>query len=178
MAEGQRLARARWCAILLLFLEWDGSRPVSGIGYLPRVGPPTLRITVRPLLPKPFAAVVVPPLITPPPADSKAETMAKIPPATNSVANESTTETSSSGPLASLLPTSVKPNEARSDSASSAATVGAANDLLVVTPQMLIEYFRVPPGATNGPGVGVYLPVGFTPPLAPSASSQAIYRSP
>ena len=54
-----------------------------------------------------------------------------------------------------------------------------ADNLLVITPQMLAEYFKPFPGATNAGGVSVFLPVqvGFTPPTdkAPVAS-RATYK--
>jgi len=60
-------------------------------------------------------------------------------------------------------------------------TVGPASDLLLVTPQMLVEFFKPVPGVTNTAPLRVLVPmdVEFQPPLArPPASSQAIYRSP
>jgi len=60
-------------------------------------------------------------------------------------------------------------------------TVGPASDLLLVTPQMLGEFFKPVPGVTNTAPLRVLVPmdVEFQPPLArPPASSQAIYRSP
>lgn len=66
------------------------------------------------------------------------------------------------------------------------ATNAAASDVLVVTPQMLVEYFKADRAKTNTVNAvnvvnpAVYVPVGFTPP-APTAfaapSSSATYRS-
>ncbi|MBC8094599.1 MAG: hypothetical protein H7Y43_02190, partial [Akkermansiaceae bacterium] len=39
----------------------------------------------------------------------------------------------------------------------------AANELLIVSPQMLIDYFKPMAGSTNGAGVSVLMPVNFTP---------------
>jgi hypothetical protein len=54
----------------------------------------------------------------------------------------------------------------------------AASDLLVVSPQMLTEFFKPVGNETNSPGSeNVPVPVGFTPPSAPP-SSRATYNSP
>ncbi len=56
-----------------------------------------------------------------------------------------------------------------------------ASEMLFVTPQMLVEFFKPLPGSTNTGPVRVIVPVdiGFQPPLGqPTPSSQAIYRSP
>jgi hypothetical protein len=54
----------------------------------------------------------------------------------------------------------------------------SANDLLVVTPEMLVDYFKPGGNATNQPDSRVLAPVGFTPPPSvTSPSSQAIYIS-
>ena len=56
-----------------------------------------------------------------------------------------------------------------------------ASEMLFVTPQMLVEFFKPLPGSTNTAPVRVIVPVdiGFQPPLGqPTPSSQAIYRSP
>jgi hypothetical protein len=51
--------------------------------------------------------------------------------------------------------------------------------LLVVTPEMLVDYFKPNNNATNAANIHVLAPVNFTPPASASMpSSQAIYRSP
>lgn len=56
-----------------------------------------------------------------------------------------------------------------------------ASNLLVVTPQMLAEYFRVSPTvgtSSNASSPAVFVPVGFTPPTPVGLpSSQATYRT-
>jgi hypothetical protein len=53
-----------------------------------------------------------------------------------------------------------------------------ANDLLVITPEMLVDYFKPNNTATNSNNVRVVAPVEFTPPAtATMPSSQAIYQS-
>ena len=53
----------------------------------------------------------------------------------------------------------------------------AANELLIISPQMLIEYFRPQAGATNAP-VSAIVPVQFMP-ATPAAApeSRAIYKT-
>jgi hypothetical protein len=54
--------------------------------------------------------------------------------------------------------------------------VPTASDMLVISPQMLTEYFKPGPDGTNSPNtVIVPVPVGFTPPLA-TPSSKATYK--
>lgn len=63
-------------------------------------------------------------------------------------------------------------------SANSTAETHSANNLLVVTPEMLVDYFKPGNDSTNQTNVRVAAPVGFMPPpSAASPSSQAIYRS-
>ena len=55
-----------------------------------------------------------------------------------------------------------------------------AGDMLVITPQMLAEFFKPVPGATNAAGVSVFVPVplGFTPPTDRNPpSSRATYKT-
>lgn len=61
-------------------------------------------------------------------------------------------------------------------------TTPSASDLLVVSPQMLTEFFKSGQNGTNSPGtvvapapVAPVAPVGFTPPSM-TPSSQAIYK--
>ena len=54
-----------------------------------------------------------------------------------------------------------------------------ASDLLVVTPEMLFDYFRSVPAGTNAANVMVLVPMDFTPAFPPGApSSSATYRTP
>ena len=65
-------------------------------------------------------------------------------------------------------------NEQPADSQPDASS---ANDLLGITPQMVVEYFKPAQSPTNAPGASVYVPVGFTPPAPASAPSKAAYNS-
>jgi hypothetical protein len=67
---------------------------------------------------------------------------------------------------------------ATAESPNEPALTPSASDMLVVSPQMLTEYFKPGPDGTNsGSGSGLILPVavGFTPPSA-KPSSQATYK--
>lgn len=58
-------------------------------------------------------------------------------------------------------------------------TPNPTDNPLIITPQILAEYFRPAHGSTNGAGVSAYLPVsvGFTPPTdKPPVSSRATYK--
>jgi hypothetical protein len=60
------------------------------------------------------------------------------------------------------------------------APTAPASDMLVVSPQMLTEFFKPVADGTNSPGtvvVPVQVPVGFTPPSA-TPQSRATYHSP
>ncbi|HEX4266092.1 MAG TPA: hypothetical protein VH597_17280 [Verrucomicrobiae bacterium] len=67
------------------------------------------------------------------------------------------------------IPNPILPNNA--------ATTPSASDLLVVSPQMLTEFFKPGQNGTNTPSAVVVPPhVGFTPPSVMPPSSQAIYK--
>jgi hypothetical protein len=64
-------------------------------------------------------------------------------------------------------------------STNSAVQSQTAKNLLVVSPEMLVDYFKPNNSATNAANVHVLVPVNFTPPVSASIpSSQAIYISP
>ncbi len=96
---------------------------------------------------------------------------------------------SSSPPPAAVPSATVVTNLSRATEPSTPATTGdehradsppgqtSANDLLDITPQMFVEYFKPAPSSTNAPGASVFVPVGFTPPAPGSAPSKAGYNS-
>ncbi|HZL42456.1 MAG TPA: hypothetical protein VFD66_04175 [Verrucomicrobiae bacterium] len=53
-----------------------------------------------------------------------------------------------------------------------------ASDLLPVSPEMLVEYFKPVQGPTNSASATVMVPLGFTPAAPPARGSSAVYRSP
>jgi hypothetical protein len=69
---------------------------------------------------------------------------------------------------------SPQPEDANSLTNSPAAPA-PASDLLIITPQMLVDYFKPGQSPTNAANASVLEPVGFTPaiPSAPPASDAA-----
>jgi hypothetical protein len=92
---------------------------------------------------------------------------------TNSVSTNSPTI-----PFATVpLPPNFVPQSAALDSTNNSAQTASASDMLVVSPQMLTEYFQPGSDGTNA-ATSMTLPTPrFTPPLI-QPSSQATYRSP
>jgi hypothetical protein len=154
--------------LLLIALASFADLPARGGAYLPLAGPPPLRFETAmrhgkifswiPPVPPPAAAVEtnLPPEISTIPVNK-----AVSPPPANE----------SNGVSAPLPPENLSTN--------SAPQTRSANDLLVVTPEMLVDYFKPNNAATNSTNVRVLAPVNFTPPASASTpSSQAIYLSP
>ncbi len=152
----------------------------SGVGYLAKIGPTPLRfrpapapkaLVSLPLLDKSQSPLATDATPTPNPPVQPAATPTPdnfgIPDSDSNI--DSLPDTSN---MESMLPQPI----ARSSDTQIAAP--AANEMLVVTPQMLIDYFKPMAGATNGAGVSVLMPVHFTPPI-PSAppSSRATYKT-
>ncbi|MGO8766844.1 MAG: hypothetical protein ACLQSR_17135 [Limisphaerales bacterium] len=153
----------RCCAMLIPLAPVLHSGP-----YLALVGPPPLRFE-SPIqyennftgMPKPEPAPVI-----------IAETNATVVTATTSNTNS----------VSALSGTSQSPASTTSSpenlSTNAIAPASSANDLLVVTPEMLVDYFKQNGGSTNSNNVRVAAPVDFTPPPpASNPSSQAIYQS-
>ncbi len=160
--------RCRACAILIALASLT-ELPASDAAYLPLIGPPPLRfekatdgskkiIWIPPALVQPAVAVETnPPSVT---SSMPVNNIVQPPPA--------------NGPASG--PVSVSPENL---STKSTEQTKSANDLLVVTPEMLVDYFKPNNNATNAANVRVLAPVNFTPPASVSMpSSQAIYRSP
>jgi hypothetical protein len=158
----------RACAILAAFAALMG--PLAwGAAYLPLVGPPPLRFeratagaktiswTPPALAPQTVAVETNSPSITYSiPANNVVQTPPEIKPVS--------------------VPVPLPPENL---STNSTDQTRSANDLLVVTPEMLVDYFKPNNNATNANDVRVLVPVNFTPPASASIpSSQAIYRSP
>lgn len=66
--------------------------------------------------------------------------------------------------------------ESAGSTTNSQPKLSTASELLTVTPQMLVNFFR--PGSTNGAGVSVVAPVSFTPAVPAGQDSSATYKSP
>jgi hypothetical protein len=153
-------------AIIALYAapETRGNSP-----YLKLGGPPALRFSLAMV---DLASLALPASLTEKPAPAnttevavnKADTTA-----TNAVPLHTPAISSSADDL--TIPTnSILPN--------TSPVTPAASDMLVVSPQMLTEYFKPGPDGTNSANT-VILPVavGFTPPSA-KPSSRATYNSP
>lgn len=172
---------------------WGGAAQASG--YLQVAGPVPLRFLAEPIPGEPY---LLPPLsltdVTPMPPEEPASAPAATNIATAPIAEEEPTvplpkppeppsadvtaaalENLFSGANANPLgiPAPQNPAPLTPDSQQK------ASDMLVVTPQMLIEYFKPGRVATNGVGASIFVPVGFRPPEAvlPSPSSKATYHS-
>ncbi|HXT12487.1 MAG TPA: hypothetical protein VN873_13060 [Candidatus Angelobacter sp.] len=96
---------------------------------------------------------------------------------TKSVESKTNSPAISSAPV--LPPPATVPVTATAEPQNNSASGPSASDLLVVSPQMLTEFFKPDASGTNTatPVVTPAAPVGFTPPsVAPS--SRATYNSP
>jgi hypothetical protein len=158
----------RACATLVAFAA--SMDPLAlGAAYLPLVGPPPLRFE---------KTVVV--------AKTSSWTPAVLTPSTFAVETNYPSVTSSIPannviPLPSATEPVKMPVPPPTDNLSTNSTdrTHSANDLLVVTPEMLVDYFKPNKNATNASDVRVLVPVNFTPPASVSIpSSQASYISP
>ena len=143
--------------------------------YLPVTGPPPLRFEVA--MTRTFDFSTVGKNAVPPP---KTEAVSVLMEPAHGSTNAAATVVSITESNGSVLSVAL-PNTAPEESVVPEPPVAPhpADNLLVITPQMLAEYFKPFPGATNAAGVSVFLPVqiGFTPPTdkAPVAS-RATYK--
>lgn len=147
--------------------------------YLPRTGPTVLRFELAMTRPP---TVMLPPLTTPeqPQEDSSA---------TARVGSLEAPAPVTTPPAEAPAPASASTNEAAAVAADASngqtnlaalPSSSSASDSLVVTPEMLVQYFQPTQGTTNPASASVFVPVsvGFTPPRPKSpTSSEAIYRT-
>jgi hypothetical protein len=180
MGKRFSVTRAFCGRLLVLALAVTASSPrLSGEGYLAKTGPVPLRFRIEK---PPGTALRLPPL---PKDAAPVATITNEISQTNSVDSQISFNGSPVLPSASsdpslfngmsMPPFLVPQGEYPTNSASGP---GSANDLLNITPQMFVEYFRPAPGLTNGAGVSVSVPVGFMPPPPPvSPGSKATYIS-
>lgn len=159
-----------WLATLLAL----ASAAQAGSAYLPLTGPPPLRFEVAFIRP----AALLPVVATPTIAEKIEE---KKPAGTTPAATNLSEKTSAPEELLhSGSETNPPPTAAfEVPTANSFAAHSLADNLLVITPQMLSEYFKPLGGSTNAGGVSVILPlpVGFTPPTEKNPpSSRATYK--
>jgi hypothetical protein len=156
-------------AVAAMFVLFAAQETRGMSAYLLQTGPSPLRFSLFPFVPASFDL-----------PDSLVERQA-LTNKTEIAAN--TTLSVETNAVATHLPPSPAPTTNPSvptttDPQNNSAPKPAASDLLVVSPQMLTEFFKPVGNETNSPGgASVPLPVGFTPPSAPP-SSRATYNSP
>ena len=137
--------------------------------YLKEAGPVPLRFSLAAAAPLSF---ILP--------DSLVERQK--PTNTVQVASSSTTSENTNTVVSPLPSPSTTPGNpvvhTTTDPQNGSVPTPSASDMLVVSPQMLTEFFKPVTDGTNSPGtVIVPVPVGFTPPSA-KPSSRATYNSP
>jgi hypothetical protein len=137
--------------------------------YLKQTGPCPLRFSLFNFVPASFAL-------------PKSLVERQAPTNTAQVATVTNTSTGTNAVASTLPPVPAPPTnpsvQTAIDTQNSSVPKPPASDLLVVSPQMLTEFFKPVANETNSPGdASVPLPVGFTPPSAPP-SSRATYNSP
>ena len=172
---GKRFSSA--CGFLCIGLAamsgFAGSR-IWQTGYLSKGGPAPLRfqpehtqdLSLLPPLPGADKPADASPVTTPPISQPSAAS-------TNAVVLSATSYPT--------IPGNINVNSMLPDPYNGGANLGvqgSANDLLAITPQMLVEYFRPGGGTTNSANFSVFVPVNFTPatPPSPAPGSSATYR--
>lgn len=137
-------------------------------GYLSQIGPPPLRFSLATA----SLSFILPPSLINVPLPTNTTKIASSPTPTAGT-NSTPGFTGPKMASTSVFTTSTSPDP----SENAPQPTPAASDMLVVSPQMLTEYFKPDPNGPNSGGVLVPVPVGFTPPTV-KPSSQATYRSP
>jgi hypothetical protein len=159
----------RRVCIILVALAALTEPPVRGAAYLPLVGPPPMRFEKAMAVSKEVSWT--PPALFPPAVavDTNLLSANSAIPVNNVVLPHPVIEPANT-------PVPLPPENS---STNSAVQTRSANELLMVTPEMLVDYFKPNNNATNAANVHVLVPVNFTPPASASiSSSQASYRSP
>ena len=141
---------------------------VSGEAYLPVVGPVPLRFETAAVHVRTFSWI--PPVAVKPAAPAQTNPPPKFVAIPDKIARAVPLLTAKTNETIPPLPENLSTN--------STVETHSANDLLVVTPEMLVDYFKPGTVATNQTPVRALAPVGFMPPPSvASPSSEAIYRS-
>jgi hypothetical protein len=152
----------------------------SGTGYLPRVGPSPLRLQT---VVERFVPPDMPPLAENDDPPQPEVTSPAPDPMSNAFKLEDYLTPNASlwtGIVENLVGSARRSSEPENPPQEPATSVSSANDIVVVTPQMLVEYFRPGASGTNGGVASVTVPVDFTPPTTHTTpqSSRATYMSP
>ena len=141
----------------------------AGPGYLPVVGPPTLRFA-PPSPPPPAVLIPLPPLavVDPRPTPPAADPLAPVVDSSIAAADPVLID-----PFA--VPPAAEPIPSPATYVTPAVPVGTDN----LVPQMFMKYF-VGGAGTNGAGVSIFSPVNFVPPLpiVPPSSSATFQTVP
>jgi hypothetical protein len=159
------LLKIRKLTVIAVMLALCAAPQIRGkSAYLKQIGPPPLRFSAA--IATSFA---LPPMLVERPAPTNSPEIAATAP--NPVATNRVAPSSASIPST----TAATPAPVTLDSPSNSAS---ASEMLVVSPQMLTEFFK--PGLEGTDSARTLVlpaPVWFTPPLA-TPSSQAIYNRP
>lgn len=185
---GKSFARA--CGLstttLAVVLGLGYSVAARNMGYLPKLGPTTLRFRIPPsskTLPLPPLAMSngPPPVKTDKSAANSKKEQTSSSPAVSS-ANAALGNTGAAPTRSSLLartPTIL--NSIVPPSLAPATQTNQkprpASDLLLVTPQMLLSYFKPVGSSTNQLNATVAMPVRFRPPTPATHESKATYKT-
>lgn len=164
------LLKIRKLAIIIAIIALYAAPETRGNSpYLKQGGPPPLRFS---LAMANLASLALPASLSENPAPTNTTEVA-VNKSDTTVTNTIPLSILGISPSASTLPVSTNPILPNTSPATP-----AASDMLVVSPQMLTEYFKPGPDGTNSANT-VILPVavGFTPPSA-KPSSRATYNSP
>lgn len=169
LADSGFLLLLHRASIILVALAALTEPPARGAAYLPLVGPPPMRFVKATDGSKTISwtppALISPAVVVEPTLPSVTTTI----PVNNVVPPRPVIEPANT-PVP--LPTG-------NLSTNSSVQTRSANELLMVTPEMLVDYFKPNNNATNAANVHVLAPVNFTPPASASIpSSQAIYITP
>lgn len=156
--------------VMLVSLAAQENRGFSA--YLTQTGPSPLRFSIATVFPASFVLPAA--LVEPNKATNATETAVSptISSSTNTVAAVST-----SVPISNAQPTVSSP-----ESPAKPAPAPSASEMLVVSPQMLTEFFKPVAEGTNSASAVIVpvtspVPVGFTPPSA-RPPSRATYNTP
>jgi hypothetical protein len=169
------LLNFRKIMVFAVVLGWLAAPQSRGNGdYLAKTGPAPLRFSL-PMVN--VGAFTLPLALSAKPLSTNSTAIADV--KTNSVEPAVTTAENPPKPAPTVDFPPNTPGDSQNNPPNPAPPPVAASDLLVVSPQMLTEFFKPGPGGSNSVIVPVVLPsaVGFTPPTE-KPSSQAIYKSP
>lgn len=144
-----------------------GTLAHAGSPYLPRIGPPPLRVEEANSHAAVKAAAVPTPVVTNQPPVAQTE------PAPLSTNTPSLVAKPAAAPV--VPPVAESPAGALGDTFTSSVFPIPAPDLLGISPEVLANYFHPVQSGTNLPGVAGPFQVIFMPPMPPEKSSHAEY---